>query len=123
MKSKSYALYSLLLLLPILTAAQAAKTAKARPPPPPAPLVSPEVHSDSSVTFRFRAPNAVEVKVAREGTEPVPMQKDEQGVWSVTTAALSPDYYGYSFVADGVRLIDPSNPLLKPNLLATENAA
>jgi enterochelin esterase family protein len=50
------------------------------------------------------------------------MHKDGQGVWSVTTAPLPPDYYGYSFVADGVRLIDPLNPFLKPNLLATENA-
>jgi enterochelin esterase-like enzyme len=94
------------------------------PPPPrlPAPLVSPEVHADDSVTFRFRAPNALDVKLEREGTEALAMQKDEQGVWSVTTAPLAPDYYGYSFVADGVRLIDPENPLLTPNLLNTENA-
>ncbi len=88
--------------------------------PPPEPLVSPEVNSDRTVTFRFRAPNAVEVKLAREGAEPVPMQKDERGIWSITTAPLDPDYYGYSFVADGVRLSDPQNPLLKPNLLATQ---
>jgi enterochelin esterase-like enzyme len=93
-----------------------------QPPPPPAPLVSPEVHPDSSVTFRFRAPNAQEVQLEREGVEPLPMQKDDQGVWSVTTTPLAPDYYGYSFAADGVRLIDPENPLLTPNLLATENA-
>jgi enterochelin esterase family protein len=84
-------------------------------------LVSPDVHTDGSVTFRFRAPNALEVKLSLEGTEPVAMQKDDQGVWSATTAPLTPDYYGYSFVADGARLIDPSNPLLKPNLLSTEN--
>ena len=89
---------------------------------PAAPQVSPEVHSDGSVTFRFRAPNAKAVQLAREGTEPQAMQKDAEGVWSLTTTPLAPDYYGYSFVADGVRLIDPSNPLLKPNLLATENA-
>ena len=88
----------------------------------PAPLVSPEVHPDGSVTFRFRAPNAVDVRLAREGSEPVPMRKDDQGVWTATTSPLSPDFYGYSFVADGVRLIEPGNPLLKPNLLATENA-
>ena len=88
---------------------------------PPAPLISPEVHSDNRVTFRFRAPNAKEVLLAREGTEPVPMQKDEQGVWSVTTAPLEPDFYGYSFEADGVRLIDPSNHLMKPNLLNTQS--
>ena len=91
-------------------------------PQPPAPLISPEVHSDHRVTFRFRAPNAKEVLLAREGTEPLPMQKDEQGVWSVTTDPLDPDFYGYSFQADGVRLIDPSNHLMKPNLLNTQSA-
>ena len=91
------------------------------PVKPPARLISPEVHADGSVIFRFRAPHAQEVKLAREGAQPVAMEKDEQGVWSVTTAALPPDYYGYSLIADGVHLIDPSNPLLKPNLLATEN--
>ena len=90
-------------------------------PQPPAPLISPEVHSDNRVTFRFRAPNAKVVLLACEGTEPVPMQKDEQGVWSVTTDPLEPDFYGYSFEADGVRLIDPSNHLMKPNLLNTQS--
>jgi enterochelin esterase family protein len=85
-------------------------------------LISPEVHADGSVTFRVRAPNAKEVKVELEGAEGIALLRDDQGVWSVTTAPLRPDYYGYAFVADGVRLIDPSNPLLKPNLLATENA-
>ena len=47
------------------------------------------------------------------------MQKGEDGVWSVTSEPLAPDFYGYAFVADGVHLIDPSNPLLKPNLLNT----
>jgi enterochelin esterase family protein len=98
------------------------KPGQPSPPSPPASLVSPEVHSDGSVTFRFRAPNALDVKVEREGAEPVPMQKDEQGVWSVTTAPLSPDYYGYSILVDGVRSLDPSNPLLVPNLLESGNA-
>ena len=110
------------LILSSFSAAQQSKPAQTPPPQPPAPLVSPEVHPDATVTFRFRAPNAQEVKLTREGAEAAPMQKDDQGVWSVTTASLAPDYYGYSFVADGVRLIDPANPLLKPNLLATENA-
>jgi enterochelin esterase family protein len=50
------------------------------------------------------------------------MSRDEKGVWSVTTEALEPDIYGYSFVADGVNLIDPLNPLMKPNLLNTTSA-
>jgi enterochelin esterase-like enzyme len=98
------------------------QTKPATPPPQmPPPLVTPEVHSDDSVTFRFRAPNAQDVKLAREGTEPLAMQKDDAGVWTVNTAPLSPDYYGYSIIVDGARSIDPYNHLLKPNLLSTEN--
>jgi enterochelin esterase-like enzyme len=98
----------------LLIAAGAAPSAAQAPP---APIQSPEVHADGRVTFRFRAPNAKEVFVAREGAERLAMQKDDQGVWSLTTEALSPDLYGYSFVADGVTLIDPSNHAMKPNLL------
>lgn len=87
---------------------------------PPTPVVSPEVKSDNRVTFRFRAPNAKEVALSLEGTpKDLAMQKDEQGIWSVTTEPLTPDFYGYAFVADSVHLIDPSNPLMKPNLLNT----
>jgi enterochelin esterase-like enzyme len=109
-------------MLCALATAQQAKPAQASPPQRPPWLDTPEVHSDNSVTFRFLAPNAQEVKLAREGTiEQVSMQKDEKGVWTVNTAPLPPDYYGYSIIADGVRAIDPFNHLLKPNLLNTEN--
>jgi enterochelin esterase-like enzyme len=111
-----------LLLLSSLSVAQQAKPAQARPHEPPEWLITPEVHPDNSATFRFRAPNAQDVKLAREGAEPVAMQKDDQGVWSVTTAPLPPDYYGYSIIVDGVRLIDPYNHLLVPNLLTPANA-
>lgn len=87
----------------------------------PAPVRSPEVGSDRRVTFRLRAPNAREVLLSREGAPRMPMQKDEQGVWSVTTPPLEPDYYGYSFIVDGVGMIDPGNPLMKPNLLNTQS--
>ena len=124
MRSISFLIESWLCALLVFAAMSMAqdKPGQPSPPPPPASLVSPEVHSDGSVTFRFRAPNALDVKVEREGAEPVPMQKDEQGVWSVTTAPLSPDYYGYSILVDGVRSLDPSNPLLVPNLLESGNA-
>jgi len=102
--------------------AQDAKPAAPPPQTPPPALVTPEVHSDNSVTFRFRAPNAKEVTLRREGlSDPLPMQKDESGVWTVTTPPLPPDYYGYSIIVDGQRTIDPFNSLLKPNLLSTEN--
>ena len=91
------------------------------PPARPKPVISPEVHPDRTVTFRLQAPNAKEATVNIEGSKPLPMQKGDDGVWTVTTEPLAPDYYGYSLVPDGVSLIDPHNWLLKPNLLATQS--
>jgi enterochelin esterase family protein len=85
------------------------------------PLVSPEVLPDNRVTFRFRAPNAKDVSCSLEGAKPVPMLKDEWGVWSLTTAPLEPDIYGYFFLADDVTLMDPSNSAVKTNLLYRSN--
>ena len=87
-----------LLMVPVLLSCilAAQQTKPATPPQRPQWVVTPEVHPDNTVTFRFLAPNAQEVKVEREGAEPIAMQKDDQGVWSVTTAPLTPDYYGYS---------------------------
>lgn len=99
----------------------AALLAPAQPPSAPAPIISPEVHADRTITFRFRAPNAKEVILSREGGTRAAMTQDEKGVWSITTPALEPDLYGYSFIADGVALIDPNNPLMKPNLLSTQS--
>jgi enterochelin esterase-like enzyme len=111
-----------LFLLSNFAHSQQTTSAPAASPKPPAWLVTPEVHPDDSVTFRFSASNAEEVKLEREGTDPIAMQKDDQGVWNVTTAPLTPDYYGYSFIADGVRMLDPYNNLLVPNLLTPANA-
>jgi enterochelin esterase family protein len=99
--------------LPILLSMFGCVFAQQAPPP----VHSPEVHADKRVTFRFRNPAAKEVLLAREGASRVPMQKGDDGVWTYTTDALQPDFYGYSFVADGVSLMDPVNPGIKPNLL------
>jgi len=121
MKLHSALILSFVSLFSTLTVAQQAKPAAAPPPQMPA-LVTPEVHADNTVTFRFRAPNAQEVKLHREGVEDLAMQKDDAGVWTVTTEALAPDYYGYSVLVDGVRSLDPYNHLLVPNLLSPANA-
>ena len=113
-----------LLIMPSLpTLAQQAAPPRPAAQPAPRPFfVSPEVTADRRVTFRFLDPNAKDVKVGLEGRpKPFEMQKDAQGVWSYTTEPLEPDYYGYSFIADGVGLADPLNPLLKPNLLFTSS--
>jgi enterochelin esterase-like enzyme len=115
MKPKLLSLF-LLLLVP------ASGWTQPQPTPPRAiQLPEPDVHSDNTVTFLFRAPNVKQVELALEGAKSIPMQRDAQGIWTLTTAPLTPDFYGYAFVADGVSLIDPSNPLMKPNLLNTES--
>jgi enterochelin esterase-like enzyme len=111
---------SVLLLLGVLAVAQD-KPAQTPAPQPREPIVSPEVHTDGSVTFRFRDPNAAEVKLGLGGADLVPMRKDDQGIWSITTPPLAPDYYIYTLVADGVDLLDPSNHDPVPNLVYLGN--
>ena len=74
-------------------------------------LVSPEVHSDGTVTFRLRAPQASHVSLAFAGAKP--MTKDDSGVWTATAGPLTPEIYQYNFVVDGVRILDPANNNLK----------
>ena len=77
-------------------------------------VVSPEVHADRTVTFRYLAPNAREVSIGGElDGKPHPMTRDANGVWSVTVGPFAPDIYAYSFNADGVIALDPRNPNTK----------
>jgi enterochelin esterase family protein len=96
-----------------------ARQAPAPQNPPPAaapaqggrggvPVKSPEIGADERVTFRLRAPNAKEVAVSVGGKR-LPMQKDEQGLWSVTSDPMPPEIYTYSLVVDGASINDPSN--------------
>jgi len=116
MMKRTFRVLGTLLLVVVLPSCKAA--AQNGPPP----VISPQVHSDHRVTFRFLAPNVREVAVSIEGSgKPLPMQEDDQGVWSVTCDPLAPDYYGYSFIADGVALLDPSNYANQPNFLSRSN--
>ena len=83
--------------------------------------VSPEVHSDRTVTFRFRDPNAKHVMLSLEGSNPASMLRGARGVWSITVGPLQPEFYGYTFLADGVPTLDPFNPHIIPNLLMLES--
>ena len=72
---------------------------------------SPQVLADGRVTFRLLAPKATEVLVQGnwEGGRGLPMTKDDSGLWSVTTSALQPELWAYTFSVDGVRTLDPRN--------------
>lgn len=99
-------------------------------------ITSPEIHDDSKVTFRILAPGASSVQVTGDflPTEKVdsprgPMDapgkaeltKDENGVWSFTSAPLSPELYSYSFIVDGLRTIDSNNPFLIRDVASVTN--
>ncbi|WP_165795966.1 esterase [Siphonobacter curvatus] len=89
----------------------------ARAQPPRGPLVvSPEVHADHTVTFRYLAPTAREVKLSGQFEKSaVSLTKNEQGIWSVTVGPVKPDIYPYSFQVDGVTVMDPANVAFFPN--------
>ena len=89
-------------------------------------IVSPEINDDNTVTFRLFAPNADVVQVTGDflptqkmevpqvGEVDVPgiadLVKNDNGVWEFTTTApLNPELYSYSFLVDGLRMMDPSN--------------
>src|SRR5262249_6665799 len=77
---------------------------------PPAPK-SPEIHPDRTVTFRLMAPKATEVTLngSWDGATNIKMTRDESGLWSTTVGPLAPQLWGYWFLADGVRALDPGN--------------
>ena len=77
-----------------------------------APVTSPEINPDHSVTFRYRNPKAVTVQLQGDmfsNGKPVEMTEGADGVWTYTTAPLEGELYLYSFVVDGMRTGDPSN--------------
>lgn len=82
-----------------------------------APLNSPEVHDDRTVTFRVKAPNAELVELNPGaihtaldlGRDPLPFSKGEEGIWTLTIGPLPVDIYAYHFRIDGVQIADPSN--------------
>jgi enterochelin esterase-like enzyme len=104
----------LLVVLPIAALAQTGLAQQ--PPAQPPPVRSPEVLRDGRVTFRMLAPKAADVRVTCECfTGDRAMQKDAQGVWSVTLGPFAPEIYEYEFSVDGVQNLDPRNPAVKYN--------
>src|SRR5919202_6524642 len=85
-----------LLFLSSVTPPRAIAQFPRREPTPNDTLISPEVQSDRRVTFRIYAPKASAVTLRgdwMEGFKPVQLEKDKQGVWSVTVGPLVPDFY------------------------------
>jgi enterochelin esterase-like enzyme len=85
-------------------------------------IISPEINSQHHVTFRLLAPNAKQVGLqAQFLQETRPMTKDSKGIWNVTLESVKPDIYEYTFIVDGLQIVDPSNSWLKVWLRNSKN--
>jgi 1,4-alpha-glucan branching enzyme len=74
--------------------------------------------SNKKQTFRFSAPAATSVLLVGDFTrwqqQPVPMQKDPNGVWTASVD-LPPGKYSYRFIVDAEWRDDPECTLRVPN--------
>ena len=100
-------------------------------------IISPEIHPDNTVTFRYLAPKAIRVQVTGDflptvkaetpfGTMDVAGSADltegEGGVWEYTTPEpLSSELYSYSFIVDGLKVTDPNNVYLNRDVASVTN--
>ena len=86
-------------------------------------IISPELHTDKTVTFRYLAPNAKEVTISGDwmtsSKDWTPqrgfvrhqeaMAKTADSLWVYTTPALPSDLCTYTITVDGVQCTDPNN--------------
>jgi len=99
-------------------------------------IISPEISTDNSVTFRFNAPNAKSVMVTgdflptekietpmgdMDGPGKAALTKDDKGIWSFTSEPLNSELYSYSFIVDGLTTTDPNNPFLNRDVASVTN--
>ena len=102
-----------------------------------APVVSPEIHDDNTVTFRLKAPKAVKVQVTGDflptqkiktpfgefdGPGVADLKEGKDGVWEYTTPEpLKPELYSYSFIVDDLKMMDPSNVYMIRDVASVTN--
>lgn len=127
---KRISLLSALLLICAMTFAQQALWGGA-------PVVSPEIHDNNTVTFRLKAPKAVKVQVTGDflptqkiktpfgefdGPGVADLKEGKDGVWEYTTPeALKPELYSYSFIVDDLKTMDPSNVYMIRDVASVTN--
>lgn len=102
-----------------------------------APVASPEINPDTTVTFRLYAPAVKTAFVTGDFLPPVEidtpsgkkyttcaaaMTKDENGLWQyTTTASLEPELYSYTFIVDSLRVNDPANVYMMRDIASVSN--
>ena len=99
-------------------------------------ITSPEIDSQHAVTFRLLAPDVNSVQITGDFLPTVKIKtpmgemdapgkahliKGENGIWLYKTNPLNPELYSYSFIVDGVKTIDPSNPFVIRDVASLTN--
>jgi enterochelin esterase-like enzyme len=75
-----------------------------------------QVNADGSITFRYSGAGAKSVAVNLDiDGKPTPLTLGADGIWTLTTRPLTPEYYGYDFTVDGRVQLDPLNPDVRFN--------
>lgn len=72
----------------------------------------PRIADDLRVTFRLQAPEARKVLLhggAGLVKKPLPLTRDDGGVWSITTPPAVPGFHYYWFSVDGLNVNDPGS--------------
>lgn len=65
--------------------------------------------------FSLKAPNAKAVEINAEWSKrDIPLERAEDGTWSVTLASIPAGVWTYSFLVDGLNVLDPANPEINP---------
>ena len=99
-------------------------------------IVSPEVNSDNTVTFRFAAPKAIKVQVTGDflptkkiqtpfgefdGPGVADLKEGKDGIWEFTSDVLASELYSYSFIVDGLQVKDPANVYMNRDVNSVTN--
>ncbi len=114
------------LVMFLLTIASSAQEAAKKPADQPVarpafrmPVVikSAEILPDNSVIFRLLSKDAGSVAVSGDWMTgfgaSVPMVKNDTNLWTLQVGPLKPELYSYTLLINGVRVLDPNNPLVK----------
>lgn len=108
------------ILFPLLVGVllcQAAAGQRRGPVSPADTLRSIVTHPDGSVTFRIYAPKAQEVSLGGDFSGyGATFTKADDGIWTAVLPHVRTDAYRYHFVVDGVKVIDPRDPLFSERI-------
>ncbi len=74
-----------------------------------------EQKTDAPVVFSLKAPYANKVELCGEwAKQNIPLNRGDDGTWSVSLESVPAGIWQYSFSVDGVKVLDPSSLAIKP---------